>query len=207
MTEFLTKNTVSATFWCKVCREAREHHVLGGRKAGCKVCEISAGGREGGARRDTSAGGADGVVWEGGMTVSPIVITESDRQRAFALFDQGEPVGRVATLLFGAHWYKAKKLRDEYDAQKQPAAEPLKGEPEAALTTQPPQQIATDVVCEAGKAIEPVEDPPAEEWPETWDVTLQVSAERMDRILLGFSPQEKADAICGVLQARLNAEG
>lgn len=38
MTEFLTKNTVSATFWCKQCHAATEHQVLGGRKAGCTVC-------------------------------------------------------------------------------------------------------------------------------------------------------------------------
>jgi hypothetical protein len=34
-----TKNTVSATYWCTVCYAATEHHVLGGRRAGCKVCE------------------------------------------------------------------------------------------------------------------------------------------------------------------------
>jgi hypothetical protein len=38
MTEFLTKNTVSATFWCTVCRAPTEHQVFGGRKAGCTVC-------------------------------------------------------------------------------------------------------------------------------------------------------------------------
>jgi hypothetical protein len=38
MSEFLNKNTVSATFWCTVCRAASVHQVFGGRKAGCMVC-------------------------------------------------------------------------------------------------------------------------------------------------------------------------
>jgi cob(I)alamin adenosyltransferase len=39
MAHHFTKNTVAATFWCTVCHAATEHHVLGGRRAGCKVCE------------------------------------------------------------------------------------------------------------------------------------------------------------------------
>jgi hypothetical protein len=147
-----------------------------------------------------------------------IVIEEKDREKAFALFDQGESVGRVATLCFGAHWYKAKKVREEYDKREAPApsaeqqcdeicdviggqidiesintvdAETVEHEPELTL-------------AELWKQ-EPDDAEPAAE-PEVWDITVQLSIDRMNQIISKFTLQEKADAISMVLTARLSAE-
>jgi hypothetical protein len=38
MPEHYTKNTVSATFWCKPCGKPTEHLVQGGKRGACKVC-------------------------------------------------------------------------------------------------------------------------------------------------------------------------
>jgi hypothetical protein len=100
-------------------------------------------------------------------------ITEDQRRQAFEMFDRNASTNEVAKKLFNKYWNPAKKLRDEYDAQKEP-----------------------------GNEIEPSDA----ETPEAWDVTLSVPVERMDKIMIRFSPQEKADAIATVLQARLNAE-
>lgn len=143
-----------------------------------------------------------------------IVITEAEREKAFALFDQGEPIGRVALLLFGGHWYKAKKLREEYDAlnvqaavaeKLTAAAEPLVQEPETEPSPEPEPEMALELAQPA--AVAAALDPPQQDEEPMWDITLQISAKRIDRMLLALSPQEKADAICGVLQARLSAEG
>ncbi len=40
--------------------------------------------------------------------------------------------------------------------------------------------------------------------PAAWNVTLELPTERLDHIFRGFTPQEKADAITAVLQARLS---
>lgn len=100
-------------------------------------------------------------------------ITDDQRTQAFEMFDRNASTNEVAKKLFNKYWNPAKKLRDEYDAQKEP-----------------------------GNGIEPSDS----ETPEAWDVTLSVPVERMDKIMIRFSPQEKADAIANVLQARLNAE-
>jgi hypothetical protein len=100
-------------------------------------------------------------------------ITEAQRSGAFALFAAGASTNEVAKKLFNKYWNPAKKLRDEYDAQKEPANE-----------------------------IEPID---ADE-PDSWNLTLEVPAEKMDEIMQRFSAQEKANAITTVLQARLSAE-
>lgn len=126
-----------------------------------------------------------------------IEISDRDRKQAFALFDQDESIGMVATKLFAGHWYKAKKLREEYDAS--PAEEEGGSpEPEAEALTEERQLVAAEPELVVGER---------DETPAAWDVTLQVPVHRMDAIIAQFSPQEKADAICAVLQARLNAEG
>jgi len=135
--------------------------------------------------------------------VGQIVITETDRRKAFALFDQGETVGRVATMLFAGHWYKAKKLRDEYEAQKEPAAAAPAAEELIAEAEPEPEP---ETALELARPETSIFEPEIEDEPEVWDITLQVPAKRMDQILLTLSPQEKANAISGVLQSRLDAE-
>lgn len=103
-------------------------------------------------------------------------ITEEQRAQAFEMFGQGLSTNEVAKKLFKKYWNPAKKLRDEWDAAQGGAEEAADG------------------------ATEPEIDM------ETWDVTLQLPAERMDQIMARFTPQEKANAICAVLQGRLNAE-
>jgi hypothetical protein len=98
--------------------------------------------------------------------------TEQERVKGFALFDEDASTNQVAAQVFNRNYGKAKKLREEYDAQA------------------------------SSSEIEPDDG----EVPDAWDVTLQVPVERMDQIMARFSPQEKADAISTVLQARLNAE-
>jgi hypothetical protein len=39
MSEHYTKATVEVSEWCKKCHKSTPHRVLGGRLAGCKVCE------------------------------------------------------------------------------------------------------------------------------------------------------------------------
>jgi hypothetical protein len=34
-----TKSTVQASAWCTRCRQMTVHQVLGGKLAGCKVCQ------------------------------------------------------------------------------------------------------------------------------------------------------------------------
>ena len=38
MPHHFTKNTVSATFWCKPCGKPTVHYVFDGRRGGCKEC-------------------------------------------------------------------------------------------------------------------------------------------------------------------------
>ena len=39
MTEHYSKATVEVSEWCKKCHKFTPHRVLGGKLAGCKVCE------------------------------------------------------------------------------------------------------------------------------------------------------------------------
>jgi hypothetical protein len=153
-----------------------------------------------------------------------IVITEKDREKAFALFDQGESPNRVATLLFSAHWYKAKKLHDEYLKLNPPAPQAQAVDVDDEHLKAQTVELERDEICDAigeiniesteivladraelSAEIEP-EVPEVETDPETWDITVRVSAARMDQIVAGFSSQEKADAIAAVLTGRLSAE-
>lgn len=161
-----------------------------------------------------------------------IVITEADRKKAFDLFDQGEAVGRVALLLFGGHWYKAKKLHDEH-RKLQPAAVEATPEQErdaicdgigkididadiaqididahiAAL----PLDVRAKAGDQASDHVEEQSEPSLSELepiddPAVWDITVQLSPACMDRIIANFTSQEKADAIAMVLTARLSTE-
>ncbi len=59
-------------------------------------------------------------------------ISDSDRFKAFELFDQDATTNQVATQLFNKNHSKAKKLREAYDARMEPVpdAEPPDGEAE-----------------------------------------------------------------------------
>jgi hypothetical protein len=111
-----------------------------------------------------------------------MAITEQDRAAAFELFDQGESTNAVATKLFKCYWVPAKKLRDEWVAA---------GRGVETAPRKPRDKKKSAVQQEAAE-------------PEDWDLTLQLPAGRMDAIFADFTPQEKADAITAVLQARLN---
>lgn len=138
-----------------------------------------------------------------------IEITEADRKKAFELFDQGEPVNRVALLLFKGHWYKAKKLHDEH--RKLPAAVVVGASAEQereAVCVEPDigPEVVADVVEQEPEEQEPLNELEPVDEPAVWDVTVQVPTERMDQIIANFTSQEKADAIAMVLTARLSAE-
>ncbi len=62
---------------------------------------------------------------------------------------------------------------------------------------------------DAANDIEPIDVRAAIEEPEQpiWDLTVQVSTERMDGIIASFTAQEKATAIAAVLSQRYAAEG
>jgi hypothetical protein len=149
-----------------------------------------------------------------------IVIVEADRQRAFALFDQGESINRVAALVFGGHWYKAKKLQEEFSARTLIEGSPSEDEPavdarmlrdgsgddriggavESEVTEETLRAELMPTIAEPGESLD------EEEEPDVWDLTVQVPKTRMDRIIANFTSQEKADAIAMVLTARMAAE-
>jgi hypothetical protein len=105
-----------------------------------------------------------------------MAITTEQRTKAFEMFDQGTSTNEVAKQLFKNYWTKAKKVRDEWQTARD-GGNSGTGEAEAA-----------------------------EAEPDAWDLELQVPTARMDVIILGFTPQEKADAIRNALQNRLNPE-
>lgn len=110
-----------------------------------------------------------------------MAIAEQDRAKAFELFDQGESTNGVAKQLFKGNWTAAKKLRDEWAAVR-------------GVTVAKPKKPKL------------VPEVPEESEADAWDVTLQLSTDRMDAIIARFTPQEKADAIRNVLQDRLDQD-
>lgn len=98
------------------------------------------------------------------------------------MFREGKSINAVAAEL-KTTWWEAKKMKCEFDTANGLVAKP-KRKP-------------------AEKKAEPEVE--AEEEPENWDVSISVPSARLNDIFGAFSPQEKADAIAGVLQSRINA--
>ncbi|MBS1803536.1 MAG: hypothetical protein JST28_09215 [Acidobacteria bacterium] len=104
-----------------------------------------------------------------------------EQERARELFAQGKSVNFVSKE-FGITWQAAKKIQDP-NWQEMPAGKP--GRRKGPIKP----KLKAEVI----------------EMPAAWDLSLTVSADRMDAIFAEFEPGEKADAIAAVLQARLDA--
>jgi hypothetical protein len=103
-------------------------------------------------------------------------------EKALALYAEGDTVSGVARAL-GVTWHIANKLRPAIGGAKVKTRKPKR--------QKQPVAVADEEV--------------SEEAPEAWDLALSVPTGRMDHIFAEFTAQEKADAIAGVLQARLDA--
>jgi hypothetical protein len=102
-------------------------------------------------------------------------------EKALALYAKGDSVSGVARAL-GVTWHIANKLRPAIGGAK--------------VKTRKPKREKPPVVAD---------EEVSEEVPEAWDLALSLPTGRMDHIFAEFTAQEKADAIAGVLQARLDA--
>jgi hypothetical protein len=98
------------------------------------------------------------------------------------MFREGKSVNAVAAEL-KTTWWEAHKMKRAFERENGIVAKP-KRKP-------------------AKKKAEPEVEVEAE--PENWDVLISVPSARLNDIFDAFSAQEKADAIAGVLQSRINA--
>lgn len=98
------------------------------------------------------------------------------------MFRDGKSINAVAAEL-KTTWWEAKKLKREFDAAN-------------GLVAKPKRKLAK-------KKAEPEAEVEAE--PEDWDVSIRLPSVRLNDIFAAFSTQEKADAIAGVLQSRIDA--
>jgi transposase len=99
------------------------------------------------------------------------------------MFREGKSVNAVAAEL-KTTWWEAHKMKRAFER-------------ENGIVVKPKRKPAKK------KAAEPEVE--VEEVPENWDVSISVPSARLNDIFDAFSAQEKADAIAGVLQSRINA--
>ena len=103
--------------------------------------------------------------------------------KARAMFAEGASVNAVAFACYRGYWPPAKRLKDEIDGVAPARAE--KKQKKGAIVPKLKAEIEAENLA--------------------WDLTLQLPTDRLDSTFLLFTPEEKANAIQAVLQARLDA--
>lgn len=113
------------------------------------------------------------------------MIKAEDLAAASELFAAGSSVNAVAKQLFKGSWEKAKKLHAAWQ------------ESQGGAVADKPRKPG------GKRTVAAVEEPAAAE-DDAWDLSVRVPVDRVDALWNSFTLQEKMDAVCGVMQARID---